>query len=193
MGASPRFFLLGGRSLRGGGERWQTVRQSPQRSSLPSPPSTSELYDVEITGTGRARVVRVLIDRDGGIDLDAITRATEAVMPILDGGSIDDTLAGLVHPRSEQPRARATVAAPGALPERDGIHGVDQAAGGRRARAADPRRGGRRRRRRVRRRLDTGDHRARHLRRHRAGAHRLRVGPQARRRSGEARKEVARS
>jgi ribosome maturation factor RimP len=52
------------------------------------------LYDVEITGTGRARVLRVLIDRDGGIDLDAITRATEAVMPVLDAGSVDDTVAG---------------------------------------------------------------------------------------------------
>jgi ribosome maturation factor RimP len=53
-----------------------------------------ELYDVEITGAGRARVMRVMIDRDGGVDLDAITRATEAIMPILDASSIDDTLAG---------------------------------------------------------------------------------------------------
>lgn len=53
-----------------------------------------ELYDVEITGTGRARVIRVLIDRDGGVDLDAITRATEAIMPILDSSSIEDTLTG---------------------------------------------------------------------------------------------------
>ena len=53
-----------------------------------------ELYDVEITGTGRARVMRVMIDREGGVDLDAITRATEAILPILDASSIDDTLAG---------------------------------------------------------------------------------------------------
>ena len=53
-----------------------------------------ELYDVEITGTGRARVMRVLIDREGGVDLDAITRATEAIMPILDSSSIEDTLTG---------------------------------------------------------------------------------------------------
>jgi ribosome maturation factor RimP len=53
-----------------------------------------ELYDVEITGSGRARVMRVMIDREGGVDLDAITRATEAIMPILDASSIDDTLAG---------------------------------------------------------------------------------------------------
>ena len=53
-----------------------------------------ELYDVEITGSGRARVMRVLIDRDGGVDLDAITRATEVIMPILDSSSIEDTLTG---------------------------------------------------------------------------------------------------
>ena len=53
-----------------------------------------DLYDVDITGTGRARVMRVLIDRAGGVDLDAITRATEAIMPILDASSIDDALAG---------------------------------------------------------------------------------------------------
>jgi ribosome maturation factor RimP len=53
-----------------------------------------ELYDVEITGTGRVRVMRVLIDRDGGVDLDAITRATEAITPILDASSIEDTLTG---------------------------------------------------------------------------------------------------
>ena len=38
--------------------------------------------------------MRVMIDREGGVDLDAITRATEAIMPILDASSIDDTLAG---------------------------------------------------------------------------------------------------
>jgi ribosome maturation factor RimP len=53
-----------------------------------------ELYDVEIAGTGRTRVMRVLIDRDGGVDLDAITRATEAITPILDATSIEDTLTG---------------------------------------------------------------------------------------------------
>ena len=53
-----------------------------------------ELYDVEITGSGRTGVMRVLIDRDGGVDLDAITRATEAITPILDASSIEDTLTG---------------------------------------------------------------------------------------------------
>ena len=39
------------------------------------------LYDVELSGSGRARTLRVLIDRDGGVDLDAITAVTHAVSP----------------------------------------------------------------------------------------------------------------
>ena len=52
---------------------------------LPHAPTTSEtwsrqfvgalgcsVYDVEVTGSGEARTVRVLIDREGGVDLDAI-------------------------------------------------------------------------------------------------------------------------
>ncbi|MFN8035733.1 MAG: ribosome maturation factor RimP [Acidimicrobiia bacterium] len=42
------------------------------------------LFDVELTGSGRARTVRVLVDRDGGIDLDAIADATRAISPLLD-------------------------------------------------------------------------------------------------------------
>jgi ribosome maturation factor RimP len=46
-----------------------------------------ELYDVEIGGSNRARTLRVLVDRDGGVDLDAITEATEALAPVLDGNA----------------------------------------------------------------------------------------------------------
>jgi ribosome maturation factor RimP len=42
------------------------------------------LYDVEVAGAGRTRTVRVLIDRDGGVDLDAITAATQAISTALD-------------------------------------------------------------------------------------------------------------
>jgi len=42
------------------------------------------LYDVELTGSGRARTLRVLVDRDGGVDLETITAATEALAPVLD-------------------------------------------------------------------------------------------------------------
>lgn len=43
-----------------------------------------ELFDVELTGSGPARILRVLVDRDGGVDLDAITAATDALSPLLD-------------------------------------------------------------------------------------------------------------
>lgn len=43
-----------------------------------------ELLDVELTGAGRTRTLRVVIDRDGGVDLDAITAASEAISPRLD-------------------------------------------------------------------------------------------------------------
>jgi ribosome maturation factor RimP len=43
-----------------------------------------ELYDVEVSGSNRSKTLKVLIDRDGGVDLDAITSATEALAPVLD-------------------------------------------------------------------------------------------------------------
>jgi ribosome maturation factor RimP len=45
------------------------------------------LYDLELSGSGRARTLRVLIDRDGGVDLDAITAATQAISAALDPSS----------------------------------------------------------------------------------------------------------
>ena len=53
-----------------------------------------DLYDVEVTGSGRARVLRVLIDRDGGIDLDGIADATQAISPLLDAPPLDAVIAG---------------------------------------------------------------------------------------------------
>jgi ribosome maturation factor RimP len=47
-----------------------------------------ELFDVQFTGSGRARTVRVMVDRDGGVDLDAITAASERIQPALD--ALDD-------------------------------------------------------------------------------------------------------
>ena len=48
-----------------------------------------EVFDVTLTGQGRGRVLRVALDRDGGVDLDAITAATDAASAVLDH---DDTL-----------------------------------------------------------------------------------------------------
>ena len=43
-----------------------------------------ELFDVELTGSGARRILRVTVDRDGGVDLNTITRVTEALTPVLD-------------------------------------------------------------------------------------------------------------
>jgi len=53
-----------------------------------------DLYDVEMTGSGKARTLRVTVDRAGGpqadgepgagVDLEAITAATNAISPVLD-------------------------------------------------------------------------------------------------------------
>jgi ribosome maturation factor RimP len=53
-----------------------------------------DLYDVDLSGSGRARVLRVLVDRDGGVDLEAIADATRAVSPLLDAAPLDALIAG---------------------------------------------------------------------------------------------------
>ena len=50
-----------------------------------------ELYDIELNGGGGTRTLRVTIDREGGVDLDAITDVTRAVSPVLDA---EPSLAG---------------------------------------------------------------------------------------------------
>src|SRR5262245_5897421 len=42
------------------------------------------LYEVELHGTGKARTLRVTVEKEGGVDLDAITDVTRAVSPVLD-------------------------------------------------------------------------------------------------------------
>ncbi len=53
-----------------------------------------ELYDVEVSGTGRVRILRVMVDREGGVDLDAIADATQAVSPLLDAPPLDAVING---------------------------------------------------------------------------------------------------
>ena len=55
-----------------------------------------ELYDVEVTGTGRARVVRVLLTAPAGagLDLDTIAEATELISPALDAPDVARRLPG---------------------------------------------------------------------------------------------------
>jgi ribosome maturation factor RimP len=50
-----------------------------------------DLFDLQLTGTGRARTVRVIVDREGGVDLDTISSASERISYALDA---DDELDG---------------------------------------------------------------------------------------------------
>jgi len=45
-----------------------------------------EFYDLELTGPHRSRNLRILVDRAGGVDLEAITGVSEALSRFLDGG-----------------------------------------------------------------------------------------------------------
>jgi ribosome maturation factor RimP len=68
-----------------------------------------ELFDVTLTGQGRGRVLQVAVDRDGGVDLDAITAASDVVSKLLDRG--DDLVRGpysleVTSPGVERPLRR---------------------------------------------------------------------------------------
>ncbi|HSO95923.1 MAG TPA: ribosome maturation factor RimP [Acidimicrobiia bacterium] len=43
-----------------------------------------ELYDVELAGPPRSRSLRILVDRDGGIDLETISAVSDALSRALD-------------------------------------------------------------------------------------------------------------
>lgn len=47
-----------------------------------------DLEGVEVTPAGRRRVVRVVVDRDGGVDLDDIATASHAISAALDEGDV---------------------------------------------------------------------------------------------------------
>ena len=53
-----------------------------------------DLYDVELVGGGRARTLRVFVDRDGGVDLETIAQATQAVSALLDTPAVAAALPG---------------------------------------------------------------------------------------------------
>jgi ribosome maturation factor RimP len=53
-----------------------------------------ELYDLEVSGAGRARVVRVLLTGPGGVDLDAVSAASEAVSAALDAPEVAREIPG---------------------------------------------------------------------------------------------------
>jgi ribosome maturation factor RimP len=65
-----------------------------------------ELFDVQFTGSGRARTVRVVVDRDGGVDLDAITATSERIQPVLDDLDLGDFALEVSSPGLERPLSR---------------------------------------------------------------------------------------
>ena len=67
-----------------------------------------ELVDVEVVGSGRARTLRLTVDREGGIDLDTLAQANRPVLNALDAV---DALSGpytleLSSPGLERPLRR---------------------------------------------------------------------------------------
>ena len=95
-GRCPRLsFAIGGER----GERARGSRPRPRRARR-SPTSASSLYDLELVG-GQLRVV---VDRPGGVDLDAIAAATRLISRALDARRPDPRP---LHARGLQPRPRA--------------------------------------------------------------------------------------
>jgi ribosome maturation factor RimP len=72
-----------------------------------------EVYDVELTGAGHARSVRVVVDKaagsgDGGVDLDTIADATRLLAPALTAAAMlrDSDVLEVSSPGLERPLRR---------------------------------------------------------------------------------------
>ena len=50
-----------------------------------------DLEDVSVTAAGRRSVVRVIVDRDGGVDLDAVADVSRAISETLDDADVMGT------------------------------------------------------------------------------------------------------
>ena len=53
-----------------------------------------DLEDLEVTPAGKRRVVRVIVDKDGGVSLDDIATVSTAVAAVLDEPAATDVLGG---------------------------------------------------------------------------------------------------
>jgi ribosome maturation factor RimP len=67
-----------------------------------------ELFDLHFSGAGKGRRLSVVVDRDGGVDLDTIATASQAITPVLDS---EPTLSGsyvleVTSPGIERPLRR---------------------------------------------------------------------------------------
>ena len=58
--------------------------------SQPLGDSGVDLEDVEVSDAGRRKLVRVLVDKDGGVTLDEIAEATTVVSDVLDSNEVLD-------------------------------------------------------------------------------------------------------
>jgi ribosome maturation factor RimP len=108
------------------------ARTSPaQLRELLSPVVSSagyDLEDVEVSSAGRRSVVRVIIDRDGGVDLDAVADISRSVSDSLDAAGafgespyvLEVTSRGVDRPLTEPRHWRRNV---GRLVEVGGIKG----------------------------------------------------------------------
>lgn len=53
-----------------------------------------DLETVEVTKAGRRDVVRVVVDRDGGVDLDLIAEVSRRISELLDEAPLSDSITG---------------------------------------------------------------------------------------------------
>src|SRR5437763_289983 len=85
-GPRPTFFL--GRRARQTVSTTESQVEAARRAVAPAVTALGlDLYDVEMVGAASVRTLRVTVARRGGVDLDAITAATQAVSPLLDDAS----------------------------------------------------------------------------------------------------------
>lgn len=68
------------------------LREVLSQAVSPVLPPDVDLEELEIAKAGRRQVVRVVIDRDGGIDLDLIAAVSQQVSEILDVPDFADAL-----------------------------------------------------------------------------------------------------
>jgi ribosome maturation factor RimP len=104
---------------------------SEQLQALLAPVVADAGYDlegVEVSSAGRRSVVRVVVDRDGGVDLDAVADVARAVSDALDSGEafgdspyvLEVTSPGVDRPLTEPRHWRRNT---GRLVEVNGIQG----------------------------------------------------------------------
>lgn len=53
-----------------------------------------DLEEVDVSRAGRRQVVRIVIDRDGGVDLDLVARVSQRVSDLLDSAPLVESLPG---------------------------------------------------------------------------------------------------